>query len=152
MVWVKKNPYLIEHNNNGSWHIVGANDALKVIRYVLLKQIEQMGSESARDCAENKSPIGDSVTKEAFIRKLPGVDIDVASKNNESEYSTSTNSGSSTDTIINILSEMGVNDEEDDLDLWSSSPGGDNNKERNAEPRLDACCWEYKLLLPLDLE
>jgi len=166
VVWIKENRDLIEHKNNGSWHIVGIEDALNISRYVLLKQIEQMNSESAHEGVEDKTLVDDSVQKETSIYKLPETDKvdttkkmyesdsdkdDTTKKMYESDYSTSTDSSNSIDMLLNILSDIGVDGEEDDLDLWSSSPGGNNKKEKNAKPQLEACCWEYKLLLPLDL-
>ena len=153
LVWVKENPALRRHKNNGSWQTVGTTDALNVTRYVLLKQIEQIESESARVGVQEKSPIVASVQKRPSIPKAPEVNHDVKGKElYESDYSNATSGSSSAATIRNIFNEIRLDGEEDDLDLWSISSGGDSKTSKNTKPQLEAGCWEYKLLLPLELE
>lgn len=152
LVWVKANPAMIEHSNNGSWQIVGTEDALNITRYVLLKQIEQLQPGSARYSVKNNLPPVASVQSKTSTHKAPEVDRDLTAKELDESLSNATVGSSSTATLLNIFAEMSARDEEDDLDLWSSSPGGENKEKKTVKPRLEANCWEYKLLLPLDLE
>ena len=148
LVWVKESPDLLEHNSNGSWRTVDEDNALNICRYVLLNRIDKMKSKSARHSVEKKLFSFASNKREAIDEN------DIASRKvYESDYSTNDiSSNSSASTILNILSEMDVEDDETDLDLWSSSPGGDDKEKKKFIPRLDPCCWEYKLLFPFSVE
>lgn len=148
LVWVKVNPNLLVHRGNGSWQTVDEDNALNICRYVLLKQIEQMESKSTRNIVEKNSPPIAFKNKEAPIRKPPGFENDVAPKKAyESGYSTAASSCNiSTDTISNVISDMDAEDDENDL--WSMLPAGDDKETKISKPQLEGCCWEYKLLPP----
>jgi len=128
-VWIKQNENLTHHTNNGSWQLVGKEDVLNISRYALLKKA-------------NALEVPERRTK-----------VDVHKKIDSSEHTAAINAEElASSTILNILSGLNVDSDEDDLDIWSSSPGkSDESKDRKQTEaaRLEARCWEYKLLLPL---
>ena len=142
LVWIKQNQNLMEHNNNGSWHLVDKKDVLNISRYALLKRIEatkKADTNNHKDQHNRKEPSSPIVpeTKDSFLR--PGGIKELTFKTAyESDDSSLT--ATSSETIAHILSGMSLGSE-DDLDIWSGSPcGKKETKSLN--------CWDYKLLLP----
>jgi len=169
LVWIKRNQDRPEHTNNGSWQLVDREDVCNISRYALLKQSEAI-EEDAKAKAESAPPrhrVRDHHEGKSTPNRgesSPILSETKASTPEDKEWTTlkawhesddddSTATSISNSTILNILSEMSM-DSEDSLDLWSSSAGSvssteTKNPKKGQSERLSACCWEYKILLPL---
>jgi hypothetical protein len=158
LVWIKQNQNLPEHKNNGSWHLVDREDARNISRYALFKQAEVAMKEAEEDNNEDKPSVEKRESSLIHSEKKPSFNEPEGNKDHstpnkkmwEIDGSTATNSCSSS-TALHILSEISV-DSEDSLDIWSLSPCGDKDRKQHQSVRLEECCWEYKLLLPLTME
>jgi len=160
LVWIKQNQNLPEHKNNGSWHLVNREDARNISRYALFKQIEVAMKEAEEDNNEDKLSVDKreqslipSENKPSFSEPPEGNkdhDTPPNKKMLEIDNRAATNSCSNS-TVLHILSENSV-DIEDPLDIWSLSPGGDKDRKQPQSVKVEECCWEYKLFLPLNME
>lgn len=161
LVYVKKNKNLNEHTNNGSWTLVDEENVCNLSRYALLKEAEALKKEAHPEvkveikpsapnrrepliaCSEHKSSEPEVEIEDSTLPTVRKIDSD-----------NSINRSDNSCTILNMLSGMNVDSNDDSLDVWSSSPvRGDTTPnitdcEEHAAVRLEAHCWEYKLLLP----
>merc|ERR1711935_15887 len=144
MVWIKsKGLGNSEDSDNGYWLLVKPEDVFRSTRWALLKEVEALEREAELEHKieiETKPPPGFSMTPSSDHYESSSSDNDcIDRRENESNSCT----------ILNMLSGMSVDSDDDSLDALSTSSSTDDNCTEHAAVRLDdARCWDYKLLLP----
>lgn len=142
VAWTKRKGWgNSEDSNNGYWTLVKPEDVFRISRCALLKEVEALEREAELEHKiEIKPPPGFSMTPSSEHYESSSSDNDcIDRRENESNSCT----------ILNMLSGMSVDSDDDSLDAWSTSSSTDDNCTEHAAVRLDdARCWDYKLLLP----
>ena len=129
-----------------------------ISRYALLKEAEALKKEAQPE-VEVKPPAPgrrESLIPPGHKSSEPEVEVEDSTLPTvrKIDSDNSINRSDNSCTILNMLSGMNVDSNDDSLDFWSSLPNrGDTtpdttNCEEHATVRLEAHCWEYKLLLP----
>jgi len=148
VVWIKRKGWgNSEDSDNGYWTLVKPEDVFRSSRWALLKEVEALEREAELEHKieiEIKPPPGFSMTPSSEHYESSSSDNDcIDRRENESNSCT----------ILNMLSGMSVDSDDDSLDAWSTSSSTDDNCTEHAAVRLDdAKCWDYKLLLPQTMQ